>query len=316
MLERSCATILDSEGISEDQLSQPRTNEVDLPHTRKTLVESLGVSAVDFCCSAGVESEGPEEPNPTHSIVFVRRGVFRLKHRGETFLADPNHIVFFNASQPYRYSHPVPGGDRCTILAVTTPVALDLVDRHAPRDAERDETPFRLGYGLCSRRGAWLHYEFLALMRQTTPKLAVDDVLSELAEEALRAAYESHGGSEKTKPLSSRAFRRQRDLCEAVKVSVNRRIELLPSLAELAQSLDCSPFHLSRTFRQVSGMSLRRYVARLRASMAAERLANGARDLTELALDLGFADHSHFTNTFRKEWGMPPSRFRARLVRR
>ena len=64
----------------------------------------------------------------------------------------------------------------------------------------------------------------------------------------------------------------------------------------------------------MTGISLRRYVTRLRTSMAAQRLANGERDLTELALDLGFSDHSHFTNTFRKECGISPSRFRARFV--
>jgi AraC-like DNA-binding protein len=66
----------------------------------------------------------------------------------------------------------------------------------------------------------------------------------------------------------------------------------------------------------VEGLSLRRYAKRLRARIAADRLATGARDLTELALDLGYADHSHFTNAFRQEWGLPPSRFRARVSRR
>jgi AraC family transcriptional regulator len=111
-------------------------------------------------------------------------------------------------------------------------------------------------------------------------------------------------------------MRRQRDLCEAVKVAINERIESLPSLAELARSLDCSPFHLSRTFHQITGISLRRYVNRLRTLIAADRLANGSKDLTDLALDLGFADHSHFTNTFRKEWAESPSRFRARFFAR
>lgn len=294
-------------------MSSPIIRDPATPHTRRTLVESLGIAAVDFRCFAGVESDGPEEPNPTHSIVFVRRGVFRRTHCGERFLADPNHILFFNASHPYRYSHPMEGGDDCTILAVATPVALDLVAQHAPRDAERAETPFRLGHGFCSRRAALLHYEFLGLVRRSGSMLAVEDALSDLAQEALRAVYEAHGASEKTKSGSPVAIRRQRELCEAVKAAVNARIESLPSLAELAQSLDCSPFHLSRTFRQMTGVSLRRYVTRLRTSIAADRLANGAKDLTDLALDLGFADHSHFTNTFRKEWGVPPSRFRARL---
>ena len=67
----------------------------------------------------------------------------------------------------------------------------------------------------------------------------------------------------------------------------------------------------SRVFPQVAGLSLRAYVARLRARAAAERLTRGVRDLTRLALDLGYADHSHFTNAFRREWGVPPSVFRA-----
>jgi len=65
----------------------------------------------------------------------------------------------------------------------------------------------------------------------------------------------------------------------------------------------------------VVGVPIRRYVTRLRARVAAECLAQGARDLTALALDLGYADHSHFTNAFREEWGEPPSRFRAALAR-
>ena len=297
-------------------MSRPRISENAPSHTRQTLVESLSISAVNFRCLAGVEPEGLEEPNPTNSIVFVRRGVFRRTHRDETLLADPNHILFFNASQPYRYSHPIAGGDDCTILAIATTAARELVAEHAPRDAERPETPFRLGYGLCSARAAWLHYEFLALVRRAAPIVAVEDVLLELAQEGLRSAYETHGTLRKTKPLSFEASRRQRDLCEAVKLTVNERIESLPSLGELAQSLDCSPFHLSRTFHHMTGISLRRYVIRLRTWMAAERLANGAKDLTDLALELGFADHSHFTNTFRKEWGVPPSRLRTRLFAR
>lgn len=49
---------------------------------------------------------------------------------------------------------------------------------------------------------------------------------------------------------------------------------------------------------------------RLRARAAAECLARGAQDLTALALDWGYTDHSHFTNAFRREWGVPPSRVR------
>jgi AraC-like DNA-binding protein len=45
--------------------------------------------------------------------------------------------------------------------------------------------------------------------------------------------------------------------------------------------------------------------------VAAERLRGGERNLTDLALDLGYTDHSHFTKAFRQEWRLPPSAVRA-----
>jgi AraC family transcriptional regulator len=276
----------------------------------------MGISIIDFRCRAHVQPEGAEEPNATHSIVFVRRGLFQRTQHRETLFADPNHILFFNALHPYRYSHPLPGGDDCTILAVATSAALHLVAQHAPSDAERPEKPFRLPFGLGSSRTARLHYELLALLRHHSPQLVIEDVLTELAEGALQSAYALHGDPRKSGNLSHSpvaTMRRHRDLTEAAKLVINHSLETLPSLGHLADGLSCSPFHLSRIFHQTAGMSLRRYVGRLRANIAADRLAGGAPDLTELALDLGFADHSHFTNTFRRQWGLTPSRFRDRF---
>ena len=275
---------------------------------RRVLFESLGLSVVDFRCRAHVEPEGPEEPNGTHSIVLVRRGLFRRTRRGETLLADPNHILLFNAAEPSCFSHPRPGGDECTILAVETHRALELVGRHSPRDAEDAETPFRRGHGFSSPRVARIHYELLALLRRSDTRLVLDDALSALAREAVRAVYGAR--AVKSPPPSARTRSRWRDLVEAVCLAIHDRPHSPPGLGELARALDCSPFHLSRLFRQTTGVSLRRYVQQLRARIAADRLAAGEPDLTELALDLGYTDHSHFTNAFRHEWGLPPSLFR------
>jgi AraC family transcriptional regulator len=280
--------------------------------SRRTVLESLGVSVVDFRCRAHVEPLGREEPNPTHGIVLVRRGVFRRKRQAETVIGDANHVLFFNAGEPYRYAHPLPGGDECTVLVVDGLRALELVRRHAPADAERPEAPFRLGHGLASPRAARLHYELLAVLRGGVRTLELDDVVAELADEAVAAAYRTHGVETGRRPLSTSAGRRWRDLAEAVKLAVNARLESLPSLGELARGLGCSPFHLSRTFHWATGVSLRDYVRRLRARRAADRVAAGARDLAALAVELGYADHGHFTNAFREEWGLPPSRFRER----
>jgi AraC family transcriptional regulator len=278
------------------------------------LFESLGVSVVDFRCREHVAPEGPEEPNPTHSIVLVRRGLFRRTRRDEAVLADANHVLLFNAAEGSRFSHPLPGGDDCTILAVETHRALELVARHAPRDADDPGTPFRLGHGVTSPRVARVHYELLALLRKGDAALVLDDALSTLAQESVRAVYGS-AAARKAAP-SARTRRRRRDLVEAVSIAIHDRLDSPPGLGELARAVGCSPFHLSHVFRQTTGVSLRRYVQQLRARIAADRLAGGAPDLTGLALDLGYTDHSHFTNAFRREWGLPPSRFRARLASR
>jgi AraC family transcriptional regulator len=292
-------------------VSCPHLTPDSKPHERHLLFESLGVSVVDFRCRAQVEPDGPEEPNPTHSIVLVRSGAFRRTWRGEACLADANHVVFFNAAEPSRFSHPLPGGDDCTILAVETQRAFELVARHSPRDAQNPDRPFSVGHGLSSRRVAHLHYELLNRIRSRDAALALDDALSELADESVRVVYGARHASPIRRTPCAATSRRRRDLLEAVKIAINGSLESPPRLGELARSFGCSPFHLSRVFREMAGVSLRRYVQQLRARIAADRLARGARDLTELALDLGYTDHSHLTNAFRSEWGRPPSRFRA-----
>jgi AraC-like DNA-binding protein len=55
-----------------------------------------------------------------------------------------------------------------------------------------------------------------------------------------------------------------------------------------------------------------RYQLRLRLSRALLELPH-CNDITGLALDLGFYSHSHFSNSFRKAFGMTPSSYRAMI---
>jgi AraC-like DNA-binding protein len=290
-------------------MSRPAPAPTAASHVRRVLFEAPGLSVVDFHCTAQVAPAGAEEPNPTHSIAFVRRGSFQRLHRGETLVADPNWVLFFNAAEPYQYAHPLPGGDQCTVLSLSPELALELVAQAAPGDAQRPEAPFRRGQGLVSPRAAALQYELLSLAGRDRSALELGDLAAQLADEAMRAAY---AWQPERSARSALAGRRGRDLAEAAKLALNRSPASPPSLGELSRRLGCSPFHLSRTFHREMGLPLRRYLSRLRVGLAAERLARGADDLTLLALELGYADHSHFTNAFRQEWGLPPSRFRAR----
>ena len=54
--------------------------------------------------------------------------------------------------------------------------------------------------------------------------------------------------------------------------------------------------------------------SRLRLGLALERLRQGERDLTRLALELGYSHHSHFTMAFTRCYGEPPRTLRRNLT--
>jgi len=61
----------------------------------------------------------------------------------------------------------------------------------------------------------------------------------------------------------------------------------------------------------VTGQSITAYRHSLRMRLALDRLRDRGTDLTDLAYDLGYSSHSHFSAVFRRMFGTTPSRFRA-----
>jgi AraC-like DNA-binding protein len=110
------------------------------------------------------------------------------------------------------------------------------------------------------------------------------------------------------RPSTARA---RRALVDAAREALAADPEL--SLADLAAALHVSASHLSRLFRAGTGDTVARHRMRLRARAALERLAAGDHDLTHLAADLGFADHSHLCRVIRAETDHTPSSLRHAL---
>ena len=70
--------------------------------------------------------------------------------------------------------------------------------------------------------------------------------------------------------------------------------------------------HLAAIFKKAEHTTIHRYLVDLRLRRAASLLW-GCDDLTTLALNLGFASQSHFSNAFRRWAGCPPGQYRTRL---
>ncbi|MDN5929291.1 MAG: AraC family transcriptional regulator, partial [Hyphomicrobiales bacterium] len=85
--------------------------------------------------------------------------------------------------------------------------------------------------------------------------------------------------------------------------------------AELAAIAGQSQSAFSRSFRRHTGMSLVRYVKRLRINLACQILMSDSQaTITDICFGVGFNSLSNFNRQFLAEKGMPPSRFRRLLA--
>ena len=82
------------------------------------------------------------------------------------------------------------------------------------------------------------------------------------------------------------------------------------SIARLAEIANLSPFHLCHVFRQMVGTSIYDYVLHERLAQSLDAVLDRGSDLTAIALDAGFASHSHFTARFRGFFGCTPAALR------
>jgi AraC-like DNA-binding protein len=109
--------------------------------------------------------------------------------------------------------------------------------------------------------------------------------------------------------LSSRQLRLVLDLIEI-------RLAERPSLLEFAAALDISTRYLCRAFRASTGISLHQFILRRRVEKARGLIEAGGLPLSEVAIAVGFVDHSQMSATFRKVLNAAPSHFYKNKTRR
>jgi AraC family transcriptional regulator len=78
----------------------------------------------------------------------------------------------------------------------------------------------------------------------------------------------------------------------------------------LAATAGVHPVYLARQFRRYFGVSVVRYIRRIRACEAARALGTSRLPLAQIAVAAGFADQSHLCRTFAQTFGTTPAAFR------
>lgn len=82
------------------------------------------------------------------------------------------------------------------------------------------------------------------------------------------------------------------------------------TLRALSARLGYSEFHMTRKFREISGMSFREYLRRRKLAFALKEVRDSRRSFLDIALDYGFSSHEAFTRAFRDTYGVTPSQYR------
>lgn len=79
------------------------------------------------------------------------------------------------------------------------------------------------------------------------------------------------------------------------------------SITLLAQEVGLSPHHFAHSFKESFGLPPHRFVQQRRMEKALKMLKTSSSSIAEIALALGFASQSHFTQVFRQHTGKTPA---------
>ena len=78
------------------------------------------------------------------------------------------------------------------------------------------------------------------------------------------------------------------------------------SLADIAAVIHLTPYHFSRLFKRTVGVSPYQYVIQRRVEAATHLLQHSNLTVMEIALSVGFSDHSHLIRHYKRLMGTSP----------
>jgi len=265
---------------------------------RKTLFESETLQVGLFESRPSSDACGEVERQSLNAIALPLSGLF-AKHEapGRQVTGTPSHAVYFAPDAPYRISFPGAIGDRA--------ITLRFGDGLAPEQIDVRGDEGLASQGLLSAKAMMLRN----LLWRRLEKGEADEFEAEaFGLDLLDVSLASVRPGQL--PVRRSALARRLRALERVKEAVASAPSAKWNVARLAGVANLSPFHLCHVFREMTGTSVYDYVLHERLSRALDAVLDGGDDLTAIALDAGFASHSHFTARFRSFFGCTPAALR------
>ena len=237
------------------------------------------------------EDQPYEAVAPAYRASFVESGVFDLGVGDKAWRVGPGDVMLSHPGMRFRAGFPGQGfHDVC--LSIVYEAAGE--DRFDP-----DRSWLRSGRHVmrATNRLRYLRWGLRRGVENGAPMLA-EYCATELFREP---------GARPGDLFSERKFSWYAERVHHVRERLDREYAEVFSVSDLARSVGMSMFHFTRVFTELTGLPPHRYLVRARLA-AARRMLDEGRSVTETCYACGFNNLSHFSRSFLRRFGEPPSR--------
>jgi AraC family transcriptional regulator len=263
----------------------------------RTVFDGGPVSVIDYRCEAAPGDEPFVEWHDAFTISYVRKGSFGYRFRGRSYELVAGSILVGHPGDEYMCTHDHVGGDECLSFYID-PSVVDAIG--GPADA------WQVGC-LPPLPGLMVLGELGQAVASGRSGIGLDEVGMILAGRFVDLYRQAATGRSR-RPESPAPRDRRRAVETALWMDAHSHEPI--ALEDAAVEAAISPYHFLRLFSHVLGVTPHQYLLRSRLRHAARLLADDDRPVTQIALDVGFADLSNFVRTFHRAAGVSPRAFR------
>jgi AraC-like DNA-binding protein len=271
--------------------------------TTRTVFTSATFKIVDYVCASTPHDPLRIEQHTSTCLAFTCAGSYGYEVRGTRHQLVSGSFLVGSRGDEYTCTHEYyDGGDRCLSIQLSPALVDELGGSGVSRAAwERGFVP------------AIAELVILGRLVEATVR-GLSDLGADEAALALCTRFVELAASRPPNNMSGPSHRdRKRAVDAALWMAANANRPL--TLDDAAATAELSPYHFLRVFSRTLGVTPHQYLVRTRLAMAAELIATDeSREITDVALTVGFEDLSNFVRTFRRASGITPTEFR-RLAR-
>lgn len=239
-----------------------------------------------------------------HYVLGIPAGQSIVLQDGDEHVLDENEMVLFDGTRPLSYQHADDGG------GITVAIPRHCLENRLANAEVRGlrVAPINRGVGLMVR--SFCHT--LPGVMASCPDAGVRESLAEQLITLVSLAFQSSDeGIDRARPTVSQLR------FQAIRNFIDKNLHdasLNPEL--IIRTMGISRSYLYKLFAQYH-FSFQDYVRSRRLARVAAELRNPAREqlfITDIAMDCGFHNISHFSRSFTEQFGESPRAYRARLL--